>query len=55
MTAIFLSAYFPIQLQNILVVLSSVVYFQVSVIVLPDYKPPLAACAMNEVLEWVSS
>jgi hypothetical protein len=54
MTAIFLSAYFPIQLQNILVVLSSVVYFQVSVIVLPDYKPPLAACAMNEVLEWVS-
>jgi hypothetical protein len=28
---------------------------QVSVIVLPDYKPPLAACAMHEVLEWVSS
>ncbi|KAK3154484.1 hypothetical protein QOZ80_2BG0191050 [Eleusine coracana subsp. coracana] len=28
---------------------------QVSIIVLPDYKPPLAACAMNEVLEWISS
>ncbi|KAL6634076.1 hypothetical protein ACP70R_026747 [Stipagrostis hirtigluma subsp. patula] len=28
---------------------------QVSIFVLPDYKPPLAACAMNEVLELISS
>ncbi|XP_062219469.1 uncharacterized protein LOC133919181 [Phragmites australis] len=28
---------------------------QVSVFVLPDYKPPLAACAMNEVLQLISS
>ncbi|CAN6238464.1 unnamed protein product [Urochloa humidicola] len=28
---------------------------QVSIFVVPDYKPPLAACAMNEVLELISS
>ncbi|KAL6899687.1 hypothetical protein ACP4OV_006345 [Aristida adscensionis] len=28
---------------------------QVSIFVLPDYKPPLAACAMNEILELISS
>ncbi|KAJ1279717.1 hypothetical protein BS78_04G176500 [Paspalum vaginatum] len=28
---------------------------QVSIFVLPDYKPPLAACVMNEVLELISS
>ncbi|WVZ74854.1 hypothetical protein U9M48_022978 [Paspalum notatum var. saurae] len=27
----------------------------VSIFVLPDYKPPLAACVMNEVLELISS
>ncbi|CAN6244886.1 unnamed protein product [Urochloa humidicola] len=28
---------------------------QVSIFVVPDYKPPLAACAMNEILELISS
>ncbi|RCV07034.1 hypothetical protein SETIT_1G211600v2 [Setaria italica] len=28
---------------------------QVTIFVVPDYKPPLAACAMNEVLELISS
>ncbi|TVU29516.1 hypothetical protein EJB05_21086 [Eragrostis curvula] len=28
---------------------------QVSIVVLPDYKPPVAACAMNEILELISS
>lgn len=35
--------------------LSYVVYCQVSIFVLPDYKPPLAACVVNEVLELISS
>lgn len=35
--------------------LSSVVYCQVSIFVVPDYKPPLAACVMHEVLELISS
>ncbi|XP_066331868.1 uncharacterized protein [Miscanthus floridulus] len=28
---------------------------QVSIFILPDYKPPLAACVVNEVLELISS
>ncbi|CAN6232230.1 unnamed protein product [Urochloa humidicola] len=28
---------------------------QVSIFVVPDYKPPVAACAMNEILELISS
>lgn len=35
--------------------LISVNFCQVSFFVLPDYKPPVAACAMNEVLALVSS
>jgi len=37
-----------------LLYLSSFVYWQVSIFVVPDYKPPLAACVMNEVLELIS-
>ena len=37
-----------------LYLISSFVYWQVSIFVVPDYKPPLAACVMNEVLELIS-
>jgi hypothetical protein len=38
-----------------LLYLSSVICCQVSAFVVPDYKPPIAACAMNEVLELICS
>ena len=38
-----------------LYLISSFVYWQVSIFVVPDYKPPLAACVMNEVLELISA
>jgi hypothetical protein len=41
--------------RKILYLLSYVVYWQVTIFVLPDYKPPLAACVVNGVLELISS
>jgi len=48
-------SFLPHSIRKLLYFLSYVVYCQVTIFVLPDYKPPLAACVVNEVLELISS